>query len=109
MSPLVVDIHETPAVPPMDPGGDERLGYWIAGGLLVALGWGVAVLVNLWLHWMAGNQGMVVGWFRITSTLGAYAWGTFAFGVFTGGIGVVLLLLARGSPRGPLVLPGYDY
>jgi len=105
----VVDIHETPAVPPMDPGGDERLGYYLAGGLLIALGWGLGVVVNLALHGLAGSQGMTLGWVRITSALGAYAWGVFAFGLFTGAVGTMLLVLARNSPKGPLVLPGYDY
>jgi hypothetical protein len=106
---VVVDIHETPAVPPMDPGGDERLGYFLAGGLLVSLGWGLGVVVNLVLHWMAGPQGMTLGWVRITSSLGSYAWAAFAFGLFTGAVGTVLLVLGRDSSRGPLVLPGYDY
>jgi hypothetical protein len=106
---VVVDLHETPAVPPMDPGGDERVGYFLAGGLLIALGWGLGVVANLALHTLAGSQGMTIGWVRITATLGSYAWGVFAFGLFTGAIGAVLLVLGRGSPKAPLVLPGYDY
>ena len=106
---VVVDLHETPAVPPMDPGGDERVGYFLAGGLLIAFGWGLGVVANLVLHALAGSQGMTLGWVRITSTLGSYAWGVFAFGLFTGAIGTVLLVLGRGSPKAPLVLPGYDY
>jgi len=105
----VVDIHETPAVPPMDPGGDERLGYYLAGGLLIVLGWGLGVAVNLGLHWLAGSQGITLGWVRIGSALGPYAWAVFAFGIFTGAIGAVLLVLARSSPKAPLVLPGYNY
>jgi len=105
----VVDIQETPAVPPMDPGGDERAGYFIGGGLLVVVGWGVAVVLNLLLHYLAGSGGMSFAGHTITTTLGSYAWATFGFGVFTGGVGVVLLALGRSSPKGPLVLPGYDY
>ena len=109
MGASVVDIQETPAVPPMDPGGDERVGYFIAGGLLLFLGWGLGVLANLVLHVAAGSGGMTIGWMRITSTLGAYAWGVFGLGLVTGTIGVVLLALGRASPKARLVLPGYPY
>jgi hypothetical protein len=93
----------------MDPGGDERVGYILAGGILIALGWGLAVLVNLLLHCLAGSGGMMVGGHEFTATLGAHAWATFALGVFAGGFGVVLVALGRASPKGQLVLPGYDY
>lgn len=105
----MVDLQETPAVPPFDPGGDERVGYFLAGGILITLGWGFAVALNLLLHYMAGTGGMTVLGHRITSTLGPYAWDAFGFGLFTGAFGVVLLGIGRASPRGPLVLPGYDY
>jgi hypothetical protein len=106
---VVVDIHETPAVPPTDWEGDERFGYFLAGGLLIALGWGLGVVVNLLLHYLAGSQGMAVGWVRITSSLGSYAWAVFAFGLFTGVVGAVFLVIGRSSRKGPFVLPGYDY
>ncbi len=105
----MVDVHETPAVPPMDPGGDERAGYFIAGGLLVVLGWGAGVIANLVAHYAAGSTGMTLGWVRITSTLGSYAWAVLGLGLVTGAIGVVLLAIARATPKGKLVLPGYDY
>lgn len=105
----VVDIQETPAVPPMDPGGDERAGYYVAGGLLLFLGWGLGVVANVLLHLMAGSAGMAVGWVRISSTLGDYAWAVLGFGLFTGAVGAVLIALARASPKAPVVLPGYPY
>lgn len=105
----MVDVQETPAVPPTDFGGDARIGYFIAGGLLIAVGWAFAVGLNLLLHSYAGSGGMSLFGHRITSTLGAYAWATVAFGLFTGAMGVVLVALGRVSPKGPFVLPGYDY
>ena len=105
----MVDIHETPAVPPFDGKGDERFGYFVGGGLLVFLGWGLGVVANLYLHWVAGPSGISLHFFRISTSLGAYAWATFGFGLFTGTMGLVLLLLGRVSPKGPLVLPGFDY
>lgn len=93
----------------MEPGGDPRLGYFIAGGLLIALGWGFGVLGNLLVHEWAGSSGRLVGWVHVSSTLGAYAWATLLFGAFTGTFGVVLLFLGRASPKGPIVLPGYPY
>ena len=96
-------------MPPSDTGGDERAGYLVAGGTLVFLGWVLGVAVNLALHWMAGSGGMALGWMRITSTLGPYAWAVFGFGLGTGAIGVGLLYVGRATPKGPLVLPGADY
>lgn len=96
-------------MPPMDPGGDVRVGYFVAGGLLIFLGWVLGVITNVLVHAEAGSAGRALGWMRVTTTLGPYAWAVLAFGVVTGGIGVVLLALGWTAPRGKLVLPGYDY
>jgi len=105
----VVDLQETPAVPPTDPGGDERIGYLAAGGLLIALGWGLGVVANLLLHAAAGSGGLSLGGIRITATLGSYAWAVLGFGIGTGAVGVGLVLVGRSTPKGPFVLPGVDY
>ena len=105
----MVDLQETPAVPEMETGGDDRLGFQIAGGLLIFLGWVLGVGVNLWVHRTAPSTGSVIGWVRVYPTLGPYAWAVFAFGLFTGVVGVVMIALGRASSRGPIVLPGYDY
>jgi len=96
-------------VPPMDPGGDPRLGYFIAGSLLIVLGWVVGVVLNLLAHYAAGSGKFSLWGHSVTSALGPYAWAVFGFGLFTGSFGVVLLALGRATPRGPIVLPGYDY
>lgn len=103
-----MDLQETPAVPPSDPGGDVRLGYLGGGGLLVVLGWGVAVALNLLLHLTAPDSGHRVWTVYFGPTMGPYAWATFGLGLLAGAMGVVLLGLGRRSPKGPFVLPGVD-
>lgn len=103
------DLQETPAVPEEDSGGDERAGFLIAGGLLIVVGWGGAVLLNLLLHAVAPADGLVVGTVRIYSTYGSYAIATAAFGALAGAFGIVLLYLGAGARPGKLVAPGVDY
>jgi hypothetical protein len=105
----VVDVQETPAVPPTDYGGDERAGYFLASGVLVFLGWGLGVLVNLGLHYAAPTGGMTVAGIWFGHTMGMYAWSALGFGIVTGLVGVGLLFVARATPKGRLVLPGSDY
>jgi hypothetical protein len=105
----MVDLQETPATPPMDPGGDERAGYQIAGSLLIALGWGVGVVVNVVLHRLAGTEGLALGPLRVTSSFGPFAWAILGFGLFAGAIGFLTLWVARSERKAPLVLPGFPY
>jgi len=105
----VVDLQETPAVPPFDGQGDERIGYFVAGGLLIALGWGLAVVLNVLLHVLAPSGGHRVEGVWFSATWGAYGWAVLLFGVGTGILGVVLVVLGRTAPKGRFVLPGADY
>jgi hypothetical protein len=105
----VVDLQETPAVPPMETGGDERVGYFLAGGLLIFLGWGLGVLVNLLLHMMAPSGGLTVAGIWFGHAMGTYAWAAFGFGLVTGAVGIGLLFVGQATPKGRLVLPGVDY
>jgi hypothetical protein len=105
----VVDVQDAPAVPPFDPKGDVRLGYYLSGGILVALGWGLGVVVNLILHLSAPAGGYRLFDVGIAGSLGPYAWAVVGLGLFTGAFGTVFLALGRSAPRGPIVLPGFDY
>ena len=105
----VVDIYESPAVPPTDPGGDERIGLQIAGALLIVVGFGVGAFLNLGLHILAGSGSLTVGPWTFTATLGSYAWAILLLGFGTGLVGIALLWVARSARKGPFVLPGYPY
>ena len=96
-------------MPPFDPKGDERLGYFIAGGLLVAVGWGGGVVANYLLHAYAPAGGFSIYGLRIDAAWGAYAWASAILGALTGAMGIVLFAVGRRSPRGPVVLPGGEF
>ncbi|MCI4337072.1 MAG: hypothetical protein L3K17_07785 [Thermoplasmata archaeon] len=105
----MVDIHEVPAVPEMDPGGDARLGWFLAGGLLIVIGWGLATILNVVAHAMAPATGTALGPVRVFPHWGLYGEVTLGIGLFTGLIGAGLIWLAYRSPEGRIVLPGYPY
>lgn len=105
----MVDVHETPAVPAWDSGGDARLGWFIAGGLLLFLGWGVAVIGNLLVHARAPTSGMSIGPWQVFPQYGLFGEVTLGIGLFTGAIGAGLVWLAYRTPSGPLRLPGFPY
>jgi hypothetical protein len=105
----VVDVQESPATPPFDSKGDERIGYFVAGAVLIALGWGLGVVLNLLLHWAARNGGFEVWTVHFGAAWGDYAWAVFGLGYATGAVGAALLGVAATTPRGAFALPGADY
>ena len=107
--PAVTDLQDTPPVPPEDHGGDERIGWWVAGTLCLLGGWVGAVVLNLYLHHVAPAGGSRFGPVWIGPTMGPFAWTVFAGGVGAGLFGVVLCYLASRAPRGRFVLPGQPY
>jgi hypothetical protein len=105
----VVDLQETPAVEPVDEGGDERIGYLVAGSFFAIVGWGVAVFLNLWAHYVAGTHGLWLGPILVQRSLGPYALALLLGGIVTGTLGVLLAWIGRRAPRGQFVLPGQPY
>lgn len=105
----MTDVQEQPAVPPFDGQGDERAGYFSAGAILIALGWGVGVLLNVVLHLTAPSGGHWLYGVFLGRDFGAYAWATVGLGAVTGAIGAAIVGVGTSAPKGPLVLPGYDY
>jgi hypothetical protein len=103
------DLSERPPVPPEETGGDEAIGYAIAGAVLIALGFGVGVILNVLLHQMAGTSTLAVGPWVVSGTYGPYAEAILAGGLLTGAFGLVLLALAQRTPGGRFVLPGGTY
>ena len=103
------DLQETPAVPDEPSGGDERIGWTIAGVLAVLAGWVGGVAGNLLAHRLAPPAGWTVGPVWIGPSMGPYAWAVFGLGLGVGAFGVVLLYLASRATRGPFVLPGATY
>lgn len=105
----MVDLQETPAVPPFDPQGDERLGYFLAGGILIFFGWGIALGANALLHAIAPVHGIVLLGLRVGSAWGPQGTAVAVLGALAGLLGVALIALGRAAPRGPIVLPGAEY
>jgi hypothetical protein len=105
----VTDLNEAPAVPPEDRGGDERIGYRAGGILLVVVGWGFGIVLNLLVHWTAPTTGRLVGPWHVYPTFGVYALGALGLGVVAGVVGVFMLWLGQRSARGKFVLPGASY
>jgi hypothetical protein len=105
----VVDLQESPPVPAFEAGGDERWGYFAAGGLLIGAGWGVALALNVVLHRIAPSVGIGFLGLHVGPAWGPEGAAVALFGAFTGAFGVVLIALGRNSPRGPFVLPGVEY
>lgn len=99
----------TPPVPPEERGGNERIGWQIAGTLELVGGWGVADLANLLLHHFAPAGGERFGPVYIGPVFGPYAEAVFGIGLGIGAFGLVLLHLARRAAPGPFVLPGPPY
>ncbi len=105
----MVDLTESPAVNPEPVGGDERLGLRIAGGLLLLVGFGFGVIANLYVHSTAPATGTPIGPWTVSTTFGDYAWAVLGFGLFATAIGIGLLWVAQGRPKGPIVLPGASF
>ena len=57
----MANLDDRPAVPPMDPGGDERIGRYATGGHFVVVGRGLGVVANQLAHHGAPAGGRAQG------------------------------------------------
>jgi hypothetical protein len=105
----LTDLNERPAVPPIDAGADERYGYFLGGGLLVVLGWGLFDVLNYLVHRAAGSSGLSLGVVRVYSGFGPFSQAVAIFGAVTGIVGLALLRYGMQAPKGAFVLPGAPY
>lgn len=105
----VTDLNEHPAVPPMETGGDVRYGFLSSGVVLLVGGWGILLGLNLWLHRIAGPDGVGLGVIRVYGSIGPLAEASALLGAGAGAVGLVLLYYGLRSPKGAFVLPGAPY
>jgi hypothetical protein len=84
--------------------GDRRLGYFAAGSILLALGLGGGLFLNVVLHRLAPSGGLDLLLFRVYPGWSPYATVALGLGVLTSLVGGALLYLGWSSPTGPLSL-----
>jgi|GEM_PF-2457722 hypothetical protein len=85
--------------------GNVRVGFLVAGLLLVVFGWGGAVILNVYLHTIAPPNGIPVLLWRVYPGWSLYD-GVLAFlGVLATLVGLGMLYLARHKPSGSVRLP----
>ncbi len=82
--------------------GDRRVGYFIAGTILLLIGLGGGLLLNVLLHRLAPAEGYGLGLFRVYPGWSAYASVAFGLGVLTALVGGAMLYLGWSTPRGAL-------
>jgi hypothetical protein len=87
-------------------GGNRRAGFLAGGALLLLLGFGGCMIVNLLLHLSAPLGGCLAlpGGFHVCSGWGWYATTLFALGVLATLVGAGMVWLGLRMPAGPLRL-----
>ena len=84
--------------------GNRRLGYLVAGTLLVFFGLGGGLLLNVALHRLAPSAGYSLGLFRVYPGWSPYASVALGLGVLTSLVGGTMLYLGWMTTPGPLEL-----
>lgn len=102
-------MHNSPPVPPQDHGGNYRIGWQATGVLCLVVGWLFAIAINLAAHVTAPSGGHRLFGIFVGPSMGPYGWTVLGIGLAVGFFGIVLLHLARTSPPGRFILPGYPY
>ncbi len=84
--------------------GDRRVGYFVAGTILLLVGLGGGILLNVLLHHLAPPGGYGLGLFRVYPGWSAYASVALGLGVLTSLVGGAMLYFGWTTPRGMLRL-----
>lgn len=85
-------------------GGNRRAGWIVGGSLLIFLGLGLGIVLNLYLHLIAPVGGCIVvaSDFHVCSSWGWYATVVVSLGAFATLVGAGMVWLASQVPRAPL-------
>jgi hypothetical protein len=85
--------------------GNSRLGFFMGGIILIVLGLGCAIILNIILHAMAPSGGMDFFWFRVYPGWSWYATITAILGVLATLVGSGMAYFGVTDPSGPIALP----
>jgi hypothetical protein len=85
--------------------GNSRFGFFMGGVILVVLGLGCAIILNVILHATAPSGGYDLLWFKVYPGWSWYATVTAIIGVLAALIGSAMVWFGFTDPSGPLSLP----
>jgi hypothetical protein len=85
--------------------GNSRLGFFMGGVILIVLGLGCAIMLNVILHAIAPTGGVQLLWFKVFPGWSWYATVAAIIGVVATLVGSGMVWFGFTDPSGPLSLP----